>query len=194
MTLDLEEWRSVDGCPGYEVSNLGRSRSWRPIRRHAGAPSSPRILKPTTNSNGYLRVRVRDEHGRFRSMYVHRLVLLAFRGPCPDGMEACHGPDHAKSNCRLDNLKWDTRKSNLEERDARLRLSSPTSHDPLGLTQRERLTAALFSTGQTSPSVAIAMGVKTCTAKQFLKTLYRKLGIHTRAELVVVLRGPGSSQ
>jgi len=42
---------------------------------------------------------------------VHRLVLEAFAGPCPDGMEACHGDGDPTNNRRL-NLRWDTRSSN----------------------------------------------------------------------------------
>jgi hypothetical protein len=44
-------------------------------------------------------------------LYVHRLVLEAFVGPCPDGMEGCHG-DGDTANNRLGNLRWDTPKSN----------------------------------------------------------------------------------
>lgn len=42
---------------------------------------------------------------------MHRLVLEAFVGPCPIGMEACHN-DGDTSNNQVDNLRWDTRSSN----------------------------------------------------------------------------------
>jgi hypothetical protein len=44
-------------------------------------------------------------------MLVHRLVLSAFAGPCPEGMEACHYNGNPADN-RLCNLRWDTRKAN----------------------------------------------------------------------------------
>ena len=50
-----------------------------------------------------------------KNYFIHRLVLEAFRGPCPDGMEACHYPDRTESNCRLDNLRWDTHESNMDD-------------------------------------------------------------------------------
>lgn len=42
---------------------------------------------------------------------VHRLVLLAFVGPCPPGMEGRHG-DAIRGNCFLQNLCWGTRSEN----------------------------------------------------------------------------------
>lgn len=47
---------------------------------------------------------------------VCRLVLLAFVGPCPEGQEACHDPDPNPMNCRLLNLRWDTRSENRLDR------------------------------------------------------------------------------
>ena len=37
---------------------------------------------------------------------------MAFVGPCPDGMEACHN-DGNPANNNLENLRWDTHKSNM---------------------------------------------------------------------------------
>jgi len=39
--------------------------------------------------------------------YVHRLVLSAFKGKCPDGYE-CHHKDHNPSNNHISNLQWTT--------------------------------------------------------------------------------------
>lgn len=38
---ELEQWRPIPGHDGYELSNLGRVRSW---KRWAGAGDPPRIL------------------------------------------------------------------------------------------------------------------------------------------------------
>jgi hypothetical protein len=45
--------------------------------------------------------------GRGCMRYVHRLVLEAFIGPCPHGMEACHWDGRPENN-QLSNLRWDT--------------------------------------------------------------------------------------
>jgi hypothetical protein len=43
---------------------------------------------------------------------VHRLVLEAFAGPCPDGMECLHGPGGPLDNRWPDNIRWGTREDN----------------------------------------------------------------------------------
>lgn len=50
-----------------------------------------------------------------RTLCVHRLVLEAFVGPCPDGMECCHNNGDPADN-RLENLRWDTISSNRADR------------------------------------------------------------------------------
>lgn len=51
-------------------------------------------------------------NGKSTRFPVSRLVLLAFRGPCPPGMECCHFPDRDPGNNKLSNLRWDTRSAN----------------------------------------------------------------------------------
>lgn len=106
-----ERWLPVVGFEGrYEVSDLGRVRSLR-FRGNGG----PQVMRTTTNHNGYHVITLGFERKQFR---VPRLVLAAFVGPCPRGMEVCHAPDFSKNNNRLDNLRWDTTKANCEERDS----------------------------------------------------------------------------
>lgn len=45
---------------------------------------------------------------------IGRLVLLAFAGPPPDGMEMCHN-DGDSFNDRFDNLRWDTHAANVRD-------------------------------------------------------------------------------
>lgn len=52
--------------------------------------------------------------GRNETELVHRLVLEAFIGPCPDKMECCHADDNPLNN-NLSNLRWDTRSNNMKE-------------------------------------------------------------------------------
>ena len=48
---------------------------------------------------------------------VHRLVLETFVGPCPSRMECCHFPDRNHGNNRLENLRWDTHKNNMNDKE-----------------------------------------------------------------------------
>jgi len=55
--------------------------------------------------------------GKSVSQYVHRLVLEAFRGPCPEGMWGAHNDGNALHN-KLDNLRWDTPRNNMADKRA----------------------------------------------------------------------------
>jgi hypothetical protein len=52
--------------------------------------------------------------GARKTIQVGALVLGAFIGPRPDGMECCHG-DGNSLNSELSNLRWDTHLANLED-------------------------------------------------------------------------------
>ena len=53
--------------------------------------------------------------GKQRLINVHRLVLLAFVGPCPPGME-CRHLDGCRTNNVLTNICWGTKEENHEDR------------------------------------------------------------------------------
>lgn len=112
---DVERWLPVVGFEGsYEVSDHGRVRGLDRIGA-AGQRVAGRVLTPTPNSHGYPAVTLYG-NGLRRVGKVHRLVLEAFVGPCPDGMEACHGPDRDQTNNRLSNLRWGTSSENNFDR------------------------------------------------------------------------------
>lgn len=52
--------------------------------------------------------------GRAVNRSVHRLVLEAFVGPAPEGMEGCHNNGDPWDN-RLENLRWDTHQANMAD-------------------------------------------------------------------------------
>lgn len=109
-TRTTEQWKPVVGYEGlYEVSDIGRMKR---VGRGPGAQSG-RILSPEQSPHGYFRV-VLYRNGARRKMFVHRLVLEAFVGPCPPGMECCHGNDVPTDN-RLANLRWDTKSANIRD-------------------------------------------------------------------------------
>lgn len=110
-----EQWLPVAGYEGlYEVSDLGRVKSLhRPRLRGGFWPE--RILRPGPQRKGYLTVSLCDRFGQRKSSRVHRLVLAAFVGPCPNGMDVLHRNDVPGDN-RLVNLYYGTRSEN--QRDA----------------------------------------------------------------------------
>lgn len=78
---------------------------------------SVRTLKPHTyNRYGHQMISVKVD-GRHTSRQVHRLVLEAFVGPCPEGME-CRHLDGNPANNHVDNLRWGTHVDNMADRKA----------------------------------------------------------------------------
>jgi hypothetical protein len=65
--------------------------------------------------DGYVTATLRSPTGSVTRL-VHHLVLEAFVGPRPPGMEACHFPDKSPKNNRMDNLRWDTQAGNIRDR------------------------------------------------------------------------------
>lgn len=102
-----EIWKDIDGYDGkYQVSNLGSVRSTR-FYGH----EKIRVLKPQTNSAGYLKVSLVDCSGNIKQKTIHRLVALAFI-PNPDGLEMVNHKDEDKTNNIVENLEWCTRSYN----------------------------------------------------------------------------------
>lgn len=105
-----EEWRNI-GEIGYEVSNFGRVRTFLNTRRNIISKS--KILKPwqsgrkyNNGKRGAVQVVICTEKGHNKKK-VHHLVLEAFVGLCPEGMECAHKDGNILNN-RLDNLEWTT--------------------------------------------------------------------------------------
>jgi len=72
-------------------------------------------LKQYTNHSGYKVVSTSPSQS-LRACQVHRLVLEAFVGPCPEGEECCHAPDPDPANNNLWNLRWDTPENNAADK------------------------------------------------------------------------------
>jgi hypothetical protein len=104
----IERWLPVPGWESlYEVSDLGRIRS---LHRF-GRGKRGGLLKPFPGHLGrYLSVRL-SRSGKHKNRLVHQLVLEAFTGPRPPGMESLHGPGGSQDN-RLANLSYGTRRQN----------------------------------------------------------------------------------
>lgn len=117
------EYRDIPGFPGYRVGSDGSVWScWR-RKRHSSGRGFVRAmdlavwvqLRRVPDARQRLRVSLCCD-GRVTKVFVHRLVLEVFVGQCPDGMEACHFPDRNPANCRLGNLRWDTKQANATDR------------------------------------------------------------------------------
>lgn len=109
------QYRDIPGHPGYRAGSDGTIWScWKRAGRADGRGNDFHMatdwkqLSLVPKGSGHLHVHLR---GRVVRM-VHGLVLRAFVGPPPPGMQACHFPDRNPANNRLENLRWDKPKAN----------------------------------------------------------------------------------
>jgi hypothetical protein len=112
-----EYWRDLPNFIGfYRVSNWGRLKSlskWVKIGTNRRFIPG-RMMKLREVERGYFSVKI-SKHGKSRVCQIHTLVLEAFVGPCPEGME-CRHLDGNPSNNHLKNLRWGTYQENADDR------------------------------------------------------------------------------
>lgn len=107
--MESVEYREIPGYPGHRAGDDGTIWSNRVLGRPHEVAKYWRLLPVYVSKGGYLRVKI---GGRLAS--VHRLILSAFVGPCPEGLLALHGDGNCKNN-RPSNLRWGTQKENVAD-------------------------------------------------------------------------------
>jgi hypothetical protein len=115
-----ERWRPFRDYVGYEISDWGRVRSFwggagQKGQGQRGLMATPKLIGGHVATSGHLGVALYHPGSRKADRFkVHTLVLEAFTGPCPPGLECCHG-DGNPANNRLGNLRWDTPSENQRD-------------------------------------------------------------------------------
>jgi hypothetical protein len=113
-----ETWLAIPGYEGiYEASTEGRIRSLDRLVEHglrnAKRKVKGRVLKANPGNHGYPAVNLYKE-GTAKFICVHRLIMLTFVGPCPEGLEVAHS-DGNRLNARIGNLRYATRSENMQD-------------------------------------------------------------------------------
>ncbi len=104
-------YKDIPGHPGYRAGSDG-SLWFGPVGGRLN-PSRWERLEPTRNAAGYDVISTTRD-GKESQFRVHRLILEAFVGPCPDGQEACHN-NGVRDDNRVCNLRWDTHAGNMAD-------------------------------------------------------------------------------
>jgi hypothetical protein len=116
------EYRPYPDCDAYLVGDDGQVWScWeqKPIAPFRGSVTVKsdhyrRLSVAIRKQDGYPQLTLRID-GKSVSRELHAIVLLAFRGQPPAGLEGCHD-DGVPTNCCLSNLRYDTRRNNHHDR------------------------------------------------------------------------------
>lgn len=106
----MEKWKNNKEYPTYLISNMGRV-----MNKNTG-----RILKPTYDKDGYKRITLINKQGKGKKIRIHRIVAETYipnptHKPCIDHINAI------RTDNRVENLKWVTRKENSN--------TTPTLHN-----------------------------------------------------------------
>lgn len=112
------EFRHCPNHVGYAVDSSGRLWSCRIKGKRAKRivyAKQWKQMSPVYDTGGYLGIRIRRNDGVYVMRLIHQLVLEAFVGPKPVGMEACHDPDRTRTNNSVSNLRWGTRSDNQKD-------------------------------------------------------------------------------
>ena len=153
-----ENWRPIRGrgMADYEVSDLGRVRSWkRPGNTHGGRSSKPHLRKVIVAKRGYPTVMFAID-GKYVLRYTHHLVLEAFIGLRPKGTQARH-LDGVCTNNKLENLCWGTASDN----------------------QRDKIQHGTYQYGESNPGAKLtdAEAIEIRKSKERLRVLSRRYGV-----------------
>lgn len=113
-SLDGEEWKEIPGFNGaYMVSNYGRVLSVSRIVRSGKTnfvKTKDIIMTKRPNKKGYDKVCL-NLNGKTKSVFVHRLVAIAFIAN-PNNKPQVNHIDGNKSNNLVSNLEWCTNGEN----------------------------------------------------------------------------------
>lgn len=141
----VEDWRPV---PGFDSFIRATSDGRVGILCIAARGPEVKVRKPHLNSHGYHVMTLPGVHPKRRHFLMHRLVMLAFAGDCPEGMEINH-KNGIKTDNRLDNLEYCTRQENIDH--ARIVLGPYNRTKKSRLTEdKVRLIRARYAAGDTS--------------------------------------------
>ncbi len=113
---DTVRYAEIVGFPAYRACEDGLNAwvesRWQRNGRASFLGDTWRRVVPVRNRKR-LRIAL-SAPGKTAQRFLHTIILSAFVGPCPAGMQCCHADDNPHNNA-LSNLRWDTQKANAAD-------------------------------------------------------------------------------
>lgn len=157
-------WKPWPHNPFYEVAADGQVRSKNGVRK----------IYQNPNGYWYLRLRALDD-AKFKTYWLHRVVLEAHVGMCPDGCVAMHR-DHDKANNCVENLSWGTQSENVQASYDSGRKVPVTKHSDEDIKEMLRLHR---EEGWTQQQVADRFNTSRRYVGEVHRGLYRATALHS---------------
>lgn len=156
-----ENWKKIPNHSDYEVSDMGRVRSWK-TPRSKKMSDEPKILKNKINKKvGYYNVTIYDDEGTLRTHYVHRLVAQTFIPTDDPKHTVVRHLDDNRLNNNLNNLAWGNQKDNAKDAilNGKILVGTKAKHSKLN--KRDIVLAArMRKEGLTHQKIADILGVE----------------------------------
>lgn len=113
-----EEWRDIDGCDGYQVSDMGHVRTTDKYVANSHNKKGMRLLKgkilsESKHPSGRLKVRLINNDGKVVRAFIDELVATSFLEH-KYGFDCLNHLDGDMSNSSRTNLEWSESPSRIE--------------------------------------------------------------------------------
>jgi hypothetical protein len=152
-------WKEMISDSRYEVSDAGE------VRRK----DTQKIRRPSITPAGYRVIVMSTPGGKHKGVYVHREVLRAFVGECPDHCEVSHLNGNNADN-RLANLAYETRSSNQRRKKAHGTLLYGEKHPSSKLNEDgAREIRRLSAEGYSAAKIAARVGLSKSQVNRVLR-------------------------
>ena len=164
-----ETWKKIPGYPGYEVSNLGKIRSYKGVNQNAPLRKKPRLMKQRIADDGYPRVTLQNKDGKKVVRQVHLLVARAFLGPA-NGRVVLHKDGNSR-NRKLSNLCYGSHQRNMDDKYAHGTHGMGEKNTQALLSEKERNQILRLKGSMTQQEIADKYGI----ARQTVSDIHRRV-------------------